>query len=243
MRFPDRMVLMPLLVGLLLVGAVPASATDFRTEISGVYEMTVLLEEELPPWEKLGTGAALLLPEGSLLLNDNRGDDKIGYQTLVGRIQAENRVVLTASLKALSNFDGRGAVMEISRPGLQVSLRFFPDRLELVERQENGDWRWMASRSVDLFSEFHEISLEKSSSAQEGGERIRVWLDGSLVADLKPQCSSRIPVGRVVIGAMSRPSLGASIWDWMRYELDGLVSSLPTEESSIGQLKAAFQAR
>ena len=243
MRFPTRMVLFLMIASTLLPAGSAANAADLRTELSAVYEMSVLLEEDLPPWEKLGGGATILLPDGSLLINDNRGDDKIGYQTLVGRIQSENRVIISARLKALSNFDGRGAVMEISRPGLQVALRFFPDHLELVERKDSGDWRWLASRSVDLFHEFHEVSLEKSSSAEDGGERIRVWLDGSLMADVKPQGDSTLPIGRVLIGALSRPSLGASIWDWMRYDLDGLVSSLPADESSVGELKASFSAR
>jgi hypothetical protein len=93
---------------------------------------------------------------------------------------------------------------------------------------------------VDLFNDFHEVSLEKDSSAGDQGERIRVWLDGVLVADVKPIADSTVPVGRVVIGALSRPSLGASIWDWMSYDLDGLVGALPAEEGSFGAFKASF---
>ena len=240
MRLPTPMAFI-IAICLVLPCLSGVQAAELQTELSAVYEMSVLLEEDLPPWEKIGGGATILLPDGSLLINDNRGDDKIGYQTLLGRISEQNRVIISARLKALSNFDGRGAVMEISRPGLQVGLRFFPDRLILVERDEDGEWRWLASSSVDLFNDFHEVALEKGSSAGPDGERIKVWLDGVLVADVKPCAASLVPVGRVVIGALSRPSLGASIWDWMRYDLDGLVSALPSEEGSFGSLKATFR--
>lgn len=240
MRFPTRMafILVPCLT--LLLSAMGTHAVELQTELSAEYEMSVLLEEDLPPWDKIGGGATILLPDGSLLINDNRGDDKIGYETLLGRIHAQNRVIVSARLKALSNFDGRGAVMEISRPGLQVGLRFFPDHMTLVERTESGDWRWLASVSVDLFHEFHEVALEKTSSAGDDGERARVYLDGVLVADVLPRGDSLLPVGRVIIGALSRPSLGASIWDWMRYDLDGVAKALPSEETSFGSLKANF---
>jgi len=226
-----------------LVPAAPAHA-DMQKLAQGDYQMSALPDEETPPWTRLGHGMAMLLPdEGSLFLNDNRVDDRIGYQALLGQIEAENRVRLSARLKVLSNFDGRGTVMEIARPGLQVALHLYPTRVELVERGADGRWRWLAAVSCDLFGSYHEVTLEKDSSEAIEGEMIRLWVDGVLIAERHPHADSSLEVGRLLIGSMSRPSMGASIWDWVRFDLDGLVKALPSSSISLGTLKAKFSSR
>lgn len=246
MRLPPRPLFSPgwglfLIAAFVVVVCVVPAHAQMEKVAEGDYEMSTFPEDDSSPWTRLGYGTAMLLPdEGSLFINDNRVDDRIGYQTLLGAIQAENRVVLKARLKVLSNFDGRGTVMEISRPGLQVALHLYPNRVELVERTATGTWRWLASASADFFQDYHEVTLEKDSSGMPGGEMVRLWLDGTLIAERRPQADSLLEVGRIVIGAMSRPSMGASIWDWVSYDVDGLEKGLPSSGKTIGALKAAF---
>lgn len=241
MRIPKRIVFFATL--LLLCGAPMLSYAQMEKVASGDYEMSTYLDQDAPPWTRIGDGAAILLDDGSLLINDNRSDDQVSFQTLLGQIEAENRLVLSARLKALSNFDGKGSVLEFSRPHLQVALHFFADRMELVEMNPAGKWCWLATVPADFFNEYHEVKLVKGSNREPGGEMIGVWLDGTQRVLVEPKGGSRLEVGRVIMGATSRPSMGASIWDWVRYDLDGLSKGLPSSPKTFGGLKAGFTSR
>ncbi len=249
MRLPIRISPVTLLLAPILMAAVSSllipqvACAQMEKLAEGDYDMSVLLDQGSPSWTRLGHGTAMLLPdEGSLFLNDNRSDDRIGYQTLLGAIEAQNRVRLSARVRVLTNFDGRGTVMEISRPGLQVALHLYADRVDLVERGADGQWRWMASASANFFDEYHEVVLEKDSDQAPQGEMVRLWLDGTLIAERRPRADSLLEVGRIIVGAMSRPSFGASVWNWLRYDLDGIGKSLPQSGMSVGAWKAGFSS-
>ncbi|HKI84113.1 MAG TPA: hypothetical protein VKA63_07245 [Candidatus Krumholzibacteria bacterium] len=237
MRFPARIAA---LLTLLLVVCPVLCFAQMEKVASGDYEMSVYPDQAANPWTRIGDGAAILLDDGSLLINDNRSDDQVSFQTLLGQITASSRLVLSARLKALSNFDGKGSVLEFSRPHLQVALHFFADRMELVEMNPAGKWSWLATVNVNFFDEFHEVKLVKNSSQEPDGELVGVWLDGTQVVLVQPKGGSRLEVGRVIMGATSRPSMGASIWDWVHYDLDGLSKGLPADTTSFGSLKAGF---
>jgi len=236
-RFPARIAA---LLTLLLVVCPVLCFAQMEKVASGDYEMSVYPDQAANPWTRIGDGAAILLDDGSLLINDNRSDDQVSFQTLLGQITASSRLVLSARLKALSNFDGKGSVLEFSRPHLQVALHFFADRMELVEMNPAGKWSWLATVNVNFFDEFHEVKLVKNSSQEPDGELVGVWLDGTQVVLVQPKGGSRLEVGRVIMGATSRPSMGASIWDWVHYDLDGLSKGLPADTTSFGSLKAGF---
>jgi hypothetical protein len=239
-RFPARIAV---LTTLLLAVCPVFCLAQMEKVASGDYEMSIYPDQATNPWTRIGDGAAILLDDGSLLINDNRADDQVSFQTLLGQVTASTRLVLSARLKALSNFDGRGSVLEFSRPHLQVALHFFADRMELVEMNPAGKWSWLATVNANFFDEFHEVKLVKNSSEEPDGELVGVWLDGTQVVLVKPKGGSRLEVGRVIMGATSRPSMGASIWDWVHYDLDGLSKGVPVDSSTFGSLKAGFTSR
>jgi len=121
-------------------------------------------------------------------------------------------------------------------------MHLYADRVDLVERGADGQWRWMASASANFFDEYHEVVLEKDSDQAPQGEMVRLWLDGTLIAERRPRADSLLEVGRIIVGAMSRPSFGASVWNWLRYDLDGIGKSLPQSGMSVGAWKAGFSS-
>ena len=203
------------------------------------YDMAVLPELDLAPWERVGSAPVLLLADQTLLLNDNTSDDRIGYQTLLGVPQAEHRITLLGRVRVLSNLEGRAAVMEVSRPHLQAVLRLYPDRVELTERTGTDQWRWLGSSPVDL-GQFHEIQLTKESSLLDPAETLRVSVDGVLVLTARPTATGDLAAGRLVIGSVALPAIGASVWDWISYRLVAPTNGIPTAVETFGALKSRF---
>lgn len=191
-------------------------------------------------WSQLGSGHALDLQDGSLLINDNAASDRIAFQTLLGEIEADHRVELSARVYVVSNLGGRGAVLEVARPGLEVVLRMFPDHVELVEREAGGRFGWLASAPVDL-SEFRDLLLVKRSSKDPRGEGYEVHVDGQLLLEAMPRQSGALGVGRIILGATGYGDMGASVWDWVDLRVTRPQGSgVAVESSSFGALKSRF---
>lgn len=193
-------------------------------------------------WSKMGEGAALVLTGPELLLNDNSQGALIAYQGLLGQIEAEHSVVVRAELKVYSNFGGRGAVLEVSRPGVEVILRLFPDQIVLMERAGRNGPRWLGSASVDL-SSFAEVEISKASINEDEDETIRVSVNGVKVIEAAPFGGGELGVGRVAFGSLGYADIGASVWRWMDLEVNYVDSGghlIPTNSASFGQLKSQY---
>jgi hypothetical protein len=227
-------------IGILLVCTAAGVRAEPPIAEAHHYDMTVLPELDLEPWQRIGGAPVQLLPDQTLLLNDNSRDDRIGYQTLLGVPLAQHRITLAARVRVLSNLEGRAAVMEVSRPRLQAVLRLYPDHLELTERTGTDQWRWLASASLDLTT-FREIELRKESSLLDPAETVRVWVDGVLELEARPSADGDLDAGRLVIGSVALPAVGASVWDWVGYRLAEPVAGVPTGVESFGSLKAHYQ--
>jgi hypothetical protein len=236
--FPSRCALSALGALTACAVALPASAAEL-TFAEQRYDMGILPENDLAPWTKLGTAPVILLADQTLLLNDNTSDDRIAYETMLGIPQPEHRITLTARVRVISNLEGRAAVMEVARPHLQAVLRLYPEHVELVERTGTNEWRWMGTVDVDL-SGFREIELTKASSVEDPAETISVAIDGAPVLRARPMALGDLDAGRLVIGSVALPALGASIWDWVDYRLTSVSKQVPVETVSFGAMKSRF---
>ncbi len=192
-------------------------------------------------WTRVGDAPALVLSGARLLLNDNSGLARVAYQTWLGEIEAADRVTVRAEVQVLSNLDGDGALVEISRPGLEVILRLRPLRVDLVERASARETRWLGSAAVDLSSP-HEILLTKNASDGVEGEWVSVEIDGQEVIRALPRGGANLSVGRVLIGSLSYPGYGASIWSWIDLSRERVQpdTRVRTESTSVGQLKSRW---
>jgi hypothetical protein len=130
------------------------------------FEMTSfssgLPEETGSSWTRVGTGHALVLSGGELLLNDNSAGFLVAYQGLLGRLEAVHDVFFRGEVRVISNLGGEAALIEISRPGLEVLVQLFPEGIVVMERAGRDAPRWLGSAAVDL-SDFHEIEVHKTS--------------------------------------------------------------------------------
>jgi hypothetical protein len=60
------------------------------------------------------------------------------------------------------------------------------------------------------------------------------------VARSRPAGEGNLDVGRIVIGSLSYPGVGASLWQWIEVKLEQVGAdgtSIPIETSSFGGLK------
>lgn len=236
-RAPDLPLSRPLAALLLLLLAVPTAASE-----SVLHQVHDDLDTGLDAgmWSQLGTGHALALQDGSLLINDNDAGDRIAFQALLGDIEAQHRVELSARVYVVSNLGGRGAVLEVARPGLEVVLRMFPDHVELVEREAGGRFSWLASAPLDL-SEYRDLLLVKRAKDDPRGEGYEVHADGQLVLDVLPRELGSLGVGRIILGATGYGDMGASVWDWVDLRVTRSPSGgVAVESSSFGALKSRF---
>jgi hypothetical protein len=218
-----------------LVVADPARSVVVNTQFAA------LPEQSGSPWTRIGTAPAMVIEGNRLFLNDNTSAARIAYQTLLGEIEAPDRVVISTRVQVLSNFDGDGALMEISRPGLEIVLRLRPDRVDLMERVGRREMRWLASAVVDLSAE-RDLSFTKSAVDEEGAEWATVGVDGVEILRERPRGGGELGVGRVLIGSLSYPSFGASIWNWIDLELSRVDTGtlVPVEATSMSQLKSRW---
>lgn len=228
----------------LAAGATCATVGPVRADADVVadryFDMSVL-PDNVPasPWERVGSAPAFLLPDQSLIINDNSVAENIAFQTLLGQIEADHSVALTARVKVLSNLDGHAVTMEIARPGLEAVLRLFPDRADLVERERDGSYRWLATFPVDL-EEYHTITLRKESRVEDAAETVSVLVDDQVVMQTKPRCAGGLGIGRLLIGSLTYGGVGASLWDWVSYRLVAVSGELPAASISVGALKTGY---
>lgn len=193
-------------------------------------------------WTRVGTAPALILDGNRLLLNDNTPTDRVAYQTLLGQIQASDRVTVRAQVSVLSNVGGDGALLELSRPGLELVLRLRMGRVDLMERSDTRDMAWLGTVPVDL-SVAHEVSLCKEARPAGGGmEEASVEIDGVELLRVRPRGGGNLGVGRVLIGSLSYPGYGASVWSWLDtvVEHPDVAGRVPTESTSMGALKSRW---
>jgi hypothetical protein len=203
------------------------------------FDMGFQPDEGAGGWSRVGSGASFLLPDASLVINDNSNTDRIAFQTLLGEVQAAHRVTLTARVKVLSNIGGDAVTMEIARPGLEAVLQLYPDGLVLLERRGTGNYRFLGTVAIDL-RDYHEIVLQKSASEEGPREILSVLIDGVAVLHATPQGEGQLGVGRLLIGSTSYADMGASFWDWVSYRLDSVENEVSTTQTSFGRLKSRF---
>ncbi len=226
-----------ILAGALLMFATAAVA-DPTVLVEVRHDMGAPLDAETAPWERVGAGHTLVMNDESLLINDNSRSDNIAFQTLLGEIKAEHRVTLQARVKVLSNLQGQGATMEIARPGVEVIVRLYPDRVELVERR-GREFRWLAGAPLDL-SEYRELEFVKTASDGNAPEPFSLFVDGERVLQATPQGGGELGVGRLLVGSLSMLDIGASQWDWLSYRVESGPAGVTVIRDSFGAIKARF---
>lgn len=224
-----------------------ALAVPLRAEVVQTYKQRTLFEA-LPeasatPWSKVGSAPSMILEEASaLLLNDNDAGDRVAYQSMVGRVEASHRVRVQARVKVVANSDGDAALIELSRPGLEVLVRLRPDRIDVLERLEGRQTRWLGSAAADL-TDYRLIEVEKAAIGEGGQEVVRVLFEGEEILSVQPQGGGELDVGRILMGSLSYPGYGASLWRWIEVELwrdDAEGSSVSVETPSVGSLKSRW---
>jgi hypothetical protein len=227
----------------LLLSLVPVLSAAAQTLVSH-YETTSFTagipEDTGSSWTRVGTGHVLLMEEGELLINDNSPGTVVAYQGLLGRIEASHDVVFRGELKVLSNIGGEAALIEISRPGMELLVQLHPDRITVVERSSREPGRWLGSAPVDL-TDFREIEIHKSSDAGSGPERLTVSVGGNELITVSPRGTGDMGLGRVLFGSLGYSDLGATIWRWVEVQAVYEEQKTPTTAATVGQLKARFQ--
>jgi hypothetical protein len=217
-----------------------ALAGDVSVLADRTYDMSVLPDDApTSPWARVGSGPAFLMPDQTLIINDNSIAETIAFQTLLGRIEADHAVSLTGRVKVLANSNGDAATMEVARPGLEAVLRLYTDRVDLLERKASGGYRWMGTAPVDL-SVYRTVTLRKKSRREDPYETLVVEIDGQVVLTARPQALGGLDVGRLLVGSLSYVAVGASLWDWIRYRLESVAADVAADPVSMGSLKAAY---
>jgi hypothetical protein len=198
-----------------------------------------LPEETGSSWTRVGTGHALVLSGGELLLNDNSAGFLVAYQGLLGRLEAVHDVFFRGEVRVISNLGGEAALIEISRPGLEVLVQLFPEGIVVMERAGRDAPRWLGSAAVDL-SDFHEIEVHKTSVFSPDPEQVIVSVDGVELLRVQPRATGDLALGRVLFGSLGYADLGATIWRWVEVQAQLEEQKTPVERSSVGRLKARF---
>jgi len=227
---------------LALSSATPASAQT--ADPAPVYESTPLSslpDETGGVWSRIGTAPTFVIGD-RLICNDNSTGAYVAYQGMLGQIEAEHTVTVRTSMDVISNIGGQGAVIEISRPGLELIVQLFPDRVTLVEREDRG-LRFIATATATLEVE-SEVMVRKASSREDGRETLTVWIDGNQVLRGTGSARGQLGIGRVIFGSLGYQAYGATRWSWIEVEAVApdvdQGSSVPTEGRSFGSLKSEF---
>ena len=173
------------------------------------------------------------------MLNDNSLGAVIAYQGLVGRIESGHDVAFRGEVQVLSNIGGQAALVEISRPGMEIEVQLLTDGVQIMERAGREPERWLGSADVDL-SEFCEIEVHKTSDAGPGPEQIIVSVNGSEVLRVEPRGTGDMALGRVLFGSLGQSDLGATIWRWVEVQAEYEQRKSPAAVTSVGRLKGRF---
>jgi hypothetical protein len=198
-----------------------------------------LPEDTGTAWDRIGTGHALLTDDDGLLLNDNSVGALIVYQGLLGQLVAAHEVVFRGEVRVISNLGGEAALVEISRPGMELQVQLYPDHITVMERAGKDPARWLASVDVDL-SEFTEIEVHKTSDIGPAPEQLIVRVAGSEILRVDPRATGDMNLGRVLFGSLGYSDLGATIWHWVEVHAELQQQKTPTSEHSVGRLKGRY---
>jgi hypothetical protein len=235
---PHLAVAIVTILAVLTAGRAPAHAQDLAT-MDDRTEMTQIPDGSNSPWSRIGTAHALL-HEGTLVCNDNMGDGYIAFQGMLGELQAEHTVEFRAAVKVHSNIGGQGAVVEISRPGLELIVQLHHDRVDVAERAD-GYLRWVATAPASLTEE-HVLRIRKNSVREDSDETLTVWVDGVQVLQARGLAAGTLGVGRVAFGSLGYQSMGATQWRWVELDAEPVSAdtAVPVETRSFGALKSEF---
>lgn len=224
---------------LLLGLAVPCLGQTLVSHFEMTSFSSGLPEETGSSWTRVGTGHALILSGGELLLNDNSAGFLVAYQGLLGRLEAVHDVFFRGEVRVISNLGGEAALIEISRPGMEVLVQLFPAGIVVVERAGRDEPRWLGSAEVDL-SDFREIEVHKTSVFSPDPEQVIVSVDGVELLRVQPRATGDLALGRVLFGSLGYADLGATIWRWVEVQAQLEEQKIPVQWSSVGRLKARF---
>jgi hypothetical protein len=224
---------------LLLGLAVPCLGQTLVSHFEMTSFSSGLPEETGSSWTRVGTGHALILSGGELLLNDNSAGFLVAYQGLLGRLEAVHDVFFRGEVRVISNLGGEAALIEISRPGMEVLVQLFPAGIVVMERAGRDEPRWLGSAEVDL-SDFREIEVHKTSVFSPDPERVIVSVDGVELLRVQPRATGDLALGRVLFGSLGYADLGATIWRWVEVQVQLEEQKIPVQWSSVGRLKARF---
>lgn len=230
------------LAGLFLIhlAAAPAVAqTAGPAPVAESTQLSSLPVEGVSPWTRIGDAPAFVF-EGDLYCNDNRADAYIGYQGMLGQLEAEHEIEVRAEVEVFANLGGQGAVIEVSRPGLELIVQLYPDRVAIAER-EGRDLRWLATASASLIGKSI-VTVRKASSLDDVRETLVVHVNDVEVVRAVGHGRGRLGVGRVIFGSLGYESMGATAWTWIdvRAEAPTIETALPEDASSFGALKSGF---
>lgn len=230
------------LAAVILVAAAswcPAGAQTLVSHVETTSFASGLPEDTGSSWSRVGTGHALLV-EDELLLNDNSTAHLIAYQGLLGRIEAVHDVAFRAELKVVSNLGGDGALIEVSRPGMEVLVQLYPEGIVVLEREGRDGERWLGSVDADL-SEYREVSVHKTSRHHPDGEQVAVAIDGVEVLRVTPHGTGDLDVGRVLFGSLGYLDFGATLWRWVEVDAHLDQQKTPADTGTVGRLKGRFR--
>ena len=238
-RNQARRSIVTLLFAFLVGIAVPCAGQTLVSHFETTSFASGLPEETGSSWTRVGTGHALILSGGELLLNDNSAGFLVAYQGLLGRIESVHDVFFRGEVRVISNLGGSAALIEISRPGMEVLVQLFPEGIVVMERAGRDEPRWLGSADVDL-SEFREVEVHKTSVFSQDPEQIIVSVDGAELLRVHPRATGDLAVGRVLFGSLGYVDMGATVWRWVEVQAQLEEQKIPVESSSIGCLKARF---
>ena len=225
-----------------LATVVPAAAQTLVSHSEVTSFTSGMPEDTTSSWTRVGTGHVLLVGPGELLINDNSTATVIAYQGLLGRLEASHDVVFRGEVQVLSNIGGDAALIEISRPGMEVLVQLYPDGITVMERAGRDPARWLGTASVDL-TEFCELEVHKTSNAGPDPESLTVSVNGVEVVSVVPRGAGDLGLGRVLFGSLGYADLGATIWRWVEVQAVYEVRKTPAAAASVGQLKGRFQSQ
>ena len=228
-----------LAIAILFAAAWPCPAQTLVSHSELTAFAAGLPDETGSSWTRVGTGHALILDGDQLLLNDNSAGHLISYQGLLGQIEDVHDVVLQAEVKVVSNVGGDGALLEISRPGMELVVQLFPEGIVLMERDGREGERWLGSADAD-FSDFRVLSVHKTSRHHPDGEHVTVSVDGQQLLRATPHGTGELDVGRVLFGSLGYPDFGATLWRWIEVDAHLDQQKIPNGSGSVGRLKGSF---
>lgn len=239
-RAVTRAAVVPLVAGWALASSVPATAQSLaQHEFSTPFDR---LPDADGLWSRIGTSGVLVTDQGELLVNDNSSGDCIAFQSLLGEIEAGHRVMVSARMRVLTNFGGETSLIEISRPGLELLVRFTPDRVEVLERRGGREPYWLAGAAVDL-TEDRKLRVTKLAVTEDPLESLVIEIQDVEVLRVAGRGNGQLGVGRIVFGSLDYPSYGASVWT--RFDVSVVPiepqGSVRTEHQNLGALKASYR--